>query len=66
MRRNSQGGGSRDGNGSLNGATNPWSADGWNVTQQGAIYKADAGKAAQYAKAGGVPVMGGSRPQPKG
>ena len=45
-------------------ATNPWSAEGWNLTQQGQIYTENPAKADQMARSAGTTV-GGPRPQRK-
>jgi hypothetical protein len=42
-------------------ANNPWSAAGWDVTKQGAAYKADPALAARLAKAAGS-AIGATRP----
>lgn len=55
-------GGNRGGAGS--GMVNPWSADNWNMTEQGKIYNADPTRAEQLAKAAGT-TIGGSRPAKK-
>lgn len=44
---------------------NPWSHDGWNMTEQGKVFAADRVKAEQMAKSAGVPVAGGTRPEKK-
>jgi hypothetical protein len=51
----SQGGGAGQGGrgGIPNRAENPWSAEGWNLTKQGQLVKADANKAAEIAKSVG-------------
>lgn len=59
----SQGAGSLGGDGQ-GGPNNPWSDKHWNMTQQGIIYKQDANKAEQMAKAAGTTV-GGPRPVSK-
>lgn len=47
------------------GGTNPWSADGWNMTRQGAYLKEHGKeKAEQMAKAAGT-TLGGMKPAPK-
>lgn len=48
------------------GGSNPWSAQGWNITQQGKFLKEHGReKAEQMARAAGT-TLGGPRPQPKG
>jgi hypothetical protein len=42
-------------------AGNPWSRDGWNVTKQGALYRANPRAAAEIAKAAGS-FIGATRP----
>lgn len=44
--------------------TNPWSADGWNLTEQGRIYRENPSKADQMAKSAGT-TIGGQRPASK-
>lgn len=61
----SQGGGA-GGSGNRNGGNytaNPWSADGWNMTEQGRIYRENPTKADQMAKSAGTSIGG---PRPKG
>lgn len=65
----SQGGGATGGAGGTGGigggASNPWSAEGWNMTKQGEIIRAKGSDYAnQLAKAAGTTV-GGGRPAPK-
>lgn len=62
----SQGGNSRGGGGApVNRAENPWTAEGWNLTKQGQLYKTlGAAKAAEMAKAAGVQI-GATRPAAK-
>jgi hypothetical protein len=43
---------------------NPWTADNWNMTEQGKIYTSDPSRAEQLAKAAGTTV-GGPRPAKK-
>lgn len=60
-------GGGAGGNGGRPGGNftiNPWSADGWNMTEQGRIYNENAGKAEQLAKSAGT-TIGGPRPRSK-
>jgi hypothetical protein len=61
----SQGGGSQGGRGSPgNRADNPWSAEGWNISAQGAYYKTHgAEKAAAAAKAAGSAIGNTKPPQ---
>ena len=61
----SQGGGA-GGSGGRSGsfATNPWSADGWNLTEQGRMYRENPSKADQMAKSAGT-TIGGPRPARK-
>lgn len=56
-------GGSRGGNGASF-ASNPWSAEGWNMTEQGKILRADRAKAEQLAKQAGT-TIGGPAPAKK-
>jgi hypothetical protein len=59
------GGGSKGSSGGNNGVVNPWSADSWNVTAQGAYVKANGmEKASQMAKMAGTAV-GDSKPAAK-
>lgn len=44
--------------------SNPWSAEGWNMTEQGRIYQENAAKADQLARSAGTTV-GGPRPRVK-
>lgn len=60
----SEGGGSNGNRGGNGGGTNPWSHDGWNMTEQGKIYKENPDRARQLAKAAGT-SLGGGRPQPR-
>lgn len=59
----SKGAGARGGDGGV-GGTNPFSADGWNLTEQGRLIKEDRSKAEQMAKSAGTSI-GGPRPQAK-
>jgi hypothetical protein len=52
----SVGANSEGGKGGEQGADNPWTAEGWNVTNQGKIYSGDRAKAERMAKAAGVDV----------
>ena len=54
-------GGNRNGGG---GGANPWSAEGWNMTEQGRILKENRSRAEQLAKSAGT-TIGGPRPQPR-
>lgn len=61
------GGGGAPGNGGRpggGGAGNPWSADGWNMTEQGRIYSENSARADQLARSAGTTV-GGPRPRSK-
>ena len=59
-------GGNASGNqgGNNNFSTNPWSAEGWNMTEQGRIYSENATRAEQMAKSAGTKI-GGARPTRK-
>lgn len=59
----SQGGGA-GGNTGTGGdrSVNPWSADGWNLTEQGRIYNSNPARAEQMARSAGVPVYGSTGP----
>lgn len=59
----SQGGGA-SGGGNSGGGNNPFSADGWNMTEQGRILRENPGRAEQLAKSAGTRV-GGPRPVKK-
>jgi hypothetical protein len=54
-------GGNRQGAGA---ATNPWSHEHWNMTEQGKIYNTNPDRATQLAKQAGT-VIGGKRPAPR-
>lgn len=56
-------GGGRGGQGA--GGANPWSADGWNLTEQGRILKADRSKAERMAAMHGVDLKNPKRPVKK-
>lgn len=56
-------GGNRNGANGGAGA-NPWTAEGWNMTEQGAVLRADRAKADRLAKAAGTTV-GGPKPKAK-
>lgn len=60
----SQGGGAGGGRGNIGSAANPFSADGWNMTEQGKIYKENPARAENLAKSAGTTV-GGQRPSAK-
>jgi len=59
-----QGGGGSGGGGGARFPNNPFSAEHWNLTQQGAAIKADRTKAEQMAKAAGT-TIGGPKPAAK-
>jgi len=59
----SRGGGAAGSRGGTKITSNPWSKDGWNMTEQGRIYQADSSKAEQLAKAAGHDsALGARRP----
>ncbi|QJI53347.1 capsid assembly scaffolding protein [Alteromonas phage vB_AcoS-R7M] len=58
----SQGAGATGGRGGNAGASNPFSKEGWNLTEQGKLIKADRAKAEQMAASAGTKI-GGKRPQ---
>lgn len=60
----SQGAGSQGGKGGPTGGDNPFSAESWNVTEQGKIAAADQAKADRLAKAAGT-SLGGPKPAPR-
>ncbi|QFR59625.1 hypothetical protein P6F33_gp24 [Pseudomonas phage Quinobequin-P09] len=60
----SQGGGAGGNRSGSGGGANPWSADGWNMTEQGRILKENRSRAEQMAKSAGT-TIGGPRPQPR-
>lgn len=60
----SAGGGAGGNRSGLGGGNNPWSAEHWNMTEQGKILSADRSKAEQLAKSAGTSI-GGPKPQPK-
>lgn len=60
----STGGGATGGRPGSGGGVNPFSAEGWNMTAQGAMIKADRVKADQMAKAAGT-TIGGPKPAAK-
>ncbi len=53
------GGGAGGGRGAGNLGANPWTAENWNVTEQGNILRSDKAKAERMAKAAGTSVGGG-------
>lgn len=57
----SQGAGANGGKGPGAGAANPFSKDGWNLTEQGKLVREDRAKAEQLAKSAGT-TIGGKRP----
>lgn len=57
------GGGARGGNGG-GGGSNPWTAENWNMTEQGRIYRENPSQAEQLAKVAGT-TIGGQKPQPR-
>lgn len=60
-----QGGGARGGTGSgVSGGKNPFSAEHWNLTEQGRLIQANRANAEQLAKAAGTKI-GGGKPAPK-
>ncbi|TXN72391.1 hypothetical protein [Methylobacterium sp. WL6] len=60
----SQGAGSQGGRGGSTGGDNPFTAEAWNVTEQGKIAQADEAKAHRLAKAAGT-TLGGAKPAPR-
>lgn len=62
----SQGGGAGGnvGNGADR-SVNPWSAEGWNLTEQGKIFTQNPTRAEQMARSAGVPVYGATGPKRK-
>ena len=60
----SSGGGARGSSGAGGGNANPWSAEHWNLTEQGKIYTANPTKAEQMAKSAGT-TIGGRKPEAK-
>lgn len=60
----STGGGAGGAGGGRNFAANPWSAEGWNMTEQGRVYSESPTKAEQMARSAGTTV-GGQRPTRK-
>tara|TARA_R110000851_G_scaffold16046_2_gene52513 strand:+ start:5992 stop:6819 length:828 start_codon:yes stop_codon:yes gene_type:complete len=57
----STGGGAGGGLDGVNGGKNPFSGDGWNITEQGALLRSDRALATQLATAAGTSI-GGDRP----
>jgi hypothetical protein len=60
----SQGAGSLGGRGGSAGGDNPFTAEAWNVTEQGKIAAADLAKAERLAKLAGT-TLGGAKPAPR-
>lgn len=60
----SSGGGATGTGGRQGGATNPWSADNWNMTEQSAIFRTNPVLAGQLAKSAGT-TIGGPKPKAK-
>lgn len=58
------GAGGTNSNSGFSGVSNPWSADNWNLTEQGKLYSKNPAKAEQMANAAGSSV-GASRPTKK-
>jgi len=58
------GGGAGGNNNGKGGGANPWSHDGWNMTEQGKIYTQNPARAEQLAKAAGTEI-GGLKPAKK-
>ena len=58
------GGGAAGSNSGFSGINNPWTADNWNMTEQGKLYAKNPAKAEQMAKAAGSSV-GASKPTKK-
>lgn len=58
----SQGGGAGGNRSGAGAGGNPWSAEGWNMTEQGRILKENRSRAEQLAKSAGTSI-GGPRPQ---
>lgn len=57
-------GGGASGSKTPGGGSNPWTADNWNLTEQGKILTQNRSRAEQLAKAAGT-TIGGPRPQPR-
>jgi hypothetical protein len=60
----SEGVGAKGGSGGSGGGNNPFTAEHWNMTEQGQIVTADRSRAEQLAKAAGT-TIGGPKPAPK-
>lgn len=60
----SQGGGATGNNRGGGGGANPWTAEGWNMTEQGRILTENRSRAEQLAKSAGT-TLGGPKPQPR-
>lgn len=60
----SQGAGSQGNRGGGGGEANPFTAEGWNVTEQGKLAQADMAKAERLARAAGT-SLGGPKPAPR-
>lgn len=60
----SKGGGGKGGQGTGGGGSNPFTAEGWNLTEQGRITRENPARADQLAKAAGTTV-GGPKPAPR-
>lgn len=58
------GGGGRGSQNPGGGGVNPWSAEGWNLTEQGKILQTNRTRAEQLAKSAGTSI-GGARPTPR-
>ena len=55
-------GGGAGGSNGFRGVSNPWSADNWNMTEQGKLYNKNPSKAEQMARAAGT-TIGGQKPK---
>lgn len=60
----SQGGGAGGNNGTGKAGSNPWTAENWNLTEQGRVLNENRSRAEQLAKSAGT-TIGGKRPAPK-
>lgn len=60
----SAGSGARGSGGGAGGGDNPWTAESWNMTRQGQIYKENPERAKQLAQLAGT-KLGGMKPTPK-
>lgn len=60
----SQGGGAGGNRNGAGGGSNPWTYEGWNMTEQGRVLTENRARAEQLAKAAGT-TIGGQRPQPR-